>query len=116
MNKGFTLVELLAVLVILGTITIIAVPNVITTNQKMAENDYNEFKNTVENAAEIYMETHIDQKPVAGETKHISIKTLKDAGFINSNLINPQTKNIISDTDTITVKNSNGTITYTYNP
>ena len=31
MNKGFTLVELLAVLFILGIITIVAVPNVITT-------------------------------------------------------------------------------------
>ena len=116
MKKGFTLVELLAVLVILGVITLVAVPSVITTNQKSVENEYNEFKKTVENAAEIYMETHIDQKPGVGETKSISVKVLKDAGFINSNLTNPKTKNVISDDDTISVKKENGTITYTYHP
>ncbi len=121
MKNGFTLVELLAILVILGIITIVAVPSVITTNQKANENDYNEFKKTVENAAEVYIETHLEQKPTKDGMTTVSINNLIEVGLLNGNLINPKTNKTIDSeknnaTSFVTVENKNGTITYTYNP
>ena len=44
MKKGFTLVELLAILVILGVITLVAVPSIITSNKKSKDQEYEKFK------------------------------------------------------------------------
>lgn len=115
MKKGFTLVELLAVLVILGVITLVAVPNVIKTNQQSAEQNYEEFKKTIENAAEVYMETHIDKKPKNNaDTVTVTVSDLKEYGFINRNLINPKTANEVNDNDYVKVEKDNGTLKYTY--
>ena len=115
MQKGFTLVELLAILVVLGIITIIAVPNVIKTNQKSVENDYNEFKKTVENAAEIYVETHPDIKEKIGtDGFQISIIDLKEAGLINENLINPKNNNGNIENAIVIVKREEDTLIYTF--
>ena len=102
MNKGFTLVELLAVLFILSVITIVAVHSVITTNKKSKENDIEQFKKTVENAAEVYVETHLDLPQVQnlkdnGIELCIQIKKLINGteengsvGLLNANLKNPE--------------------------
>ena len=68
MEKGFTLIELLAILVILGVITLVAAPAIVSTNKKSLENDYKEFKQTIENAAEIAMEHNLGLTcdPIAG--------------------------------------------------
>ena len=117
MNKGFTLVELLAILVVLGIITLVAVPGVITTNEKSRENDYNEFKKTVENAAEVYVETHIDDykalKTTNGAQEIIDVDILKEVGLINSNLINPNTGEVVEG-DIIIVSNDNGLLVYEF--
>lgn len=110
MKNGFTLVELLAVLVVLGVITLVSVPNIINTNKKSIENDYNEFKITVENAAEIYMETHPNEKPESG-SKVITVSKLRNDGYINKNLTNPKTKVITNDEHVTVTKTSYG---YTY--
>ena len=88
MKKGFTLVELLAVIVIIGIITLVAVPNIVTTNKKSKENEYLEFKKTIENAAETYVETTPEIKenlPSDG----IKVKTLIEVGLLNKGLENP---------------------------
>lgn len=113
MNKGFTLVELLAVLFILSVITIVAVPNVITTNEKSKEKDIAEFKKTVENAAEVYVETHLDTDWVVDLKKNgnphcININDLivdKETGT-GVNLLNPNLKNPENDTEVVSLNAS----------
>lgn len=99
MNKAFTLVELLAVLFILGVMTVVAVPNVITTNQKSRKNDIEEFKKTVENAAEVYVETNLKLKEVQDLknngfqlciTKDKLLPNVNKAGLLNPKLKNPE--------------------------
>ncbi len=114
MNKGFTLVELLAVLTILSVITLVAVPNVITMNKKTRQNDIEQFKRTVENAAEVYVETHLDLEWVQklknnGEPYCIDIKDLiVDPNKSNgSSLLNPNLKNPANDTP---ILSSNGSV------
>ena len=128
MNKGFTLVELLAVLFILSVITVVAVPNVIITNKKTKENDINQFKKTVENAAEVYVETHLSLDWVKklktnGGNYCISIKNLIDtegntgsANLLNPNLKNPENDTEVSklDISVLVTKNDDGEILYEY--
>lgn len=119
-NRGFTLIELLAILVILGVITLVSVPNVIRSKQISQQRDLEEFKKTVENAAEVYVETHPEKYPTIkspGQSTTVSIDELITAGFLNSNMTNPQTNNsIIESGGIVSVNNNNGSLTYTFNP
>ena len=107
MNKGFTLVELLAVLFILSVITIVAVPNVVNTNKNSKEDEEKQFKKTIENAAEVYVETHLENQEVInlkqGGTYCIPLSKLlpssdtnQGAGLISQNLKDPDGKPITS--------------------
>ena len=93
-RKGFTLAELLAVIVILGIITSITVP--IVTDQidkyktKVCVTQYD----NILNAARSYGADHLTE---LGKSKTITLKTLNDGGYIDaSNLKDPITKNTIS--------------------
>lgn len=93
-RKGFTLAELLAVIVILGIITSITVP--IVTDQidkyktKVCVTQYD----NILNAARSYGADHLTE---LGKSKTITLKTLNDGGYIDaSNLKDPVTKNTIS--------------------
>ncbi len=74
-KKGFTLVELLAVIVLLGVLVAIAVPSVLGISKKIKENMYEAKVKTIEVAAEAW----------ADDNKN-SCKTLKDhnIGFLIS--------------------------------
>ena len=71
-NKGFTLVELLAVLVILSLLITVAVPSVNKTLLNINENMYCEKVTNLENAARLYAEDYymdqssIDEKVIEG--------------------------------------------------
>ena len=127
MNKGFTLVELLAVIFILGIITTVAVPNIVTTNKKSTENNITQFKKTVESAAEVYVETHLDLQAVQdlknnGTELCIPIKKLitseessDGVGLLNPNLKNPENGvEIISLNSSIKATKNNNEIIYEY--
>lgn len=126
MNKGFTLVELLAVLFILSVITVVAVPSVIMTNKKTKENDIKQYQKTVENAAEVYVETHLDLPQVQnlknnGEQLCIQIKKLINndengsAGLLNPNLKNPENGiEIVSINASVKASKQNDEIIYEY--
>ena len=53
-NKGFTLVELLAVLVILGLLITLAVPNILGVSKNVKEKSYQTKIDIIENAAITY--------------------------------------------------------------
>lgn len=126
MKKGFTLVELLAILVILGVITLVAAPAIVSTNRKSLENDYTQFKKTIENAAEIYVETHLDDSDVialknSGTSMSIPVSTLISSGLLNGSMSNPKVKpdgsgneKIIKQNISVNASKSGSTITYTY--
>lgn len=93
-RKGFTLAELLAVIVILGIITSITVP--IVTDQidkyktKVCVTQYD----NILNAARSYGADHLTE---LGKSKTITLKTLNDDGYIDaSNMKDPITKDTIS--------------------
>lgn len=113
-NQGFTLVELLAVIVILAIILIIAIPGVLSIINKTKDSALERQKDMIKEAARLYITsdnevTWIGQDP---KTTTVSLDTLKTKGYLDQKIINPQTKKeIICAQTTISKTGSN----YEYN-
>lgn len=82
-NKGYTLVELLAVFVVLGVIIMVSVPIISTVINASKEKSYNEQVKILEEAARTYMSRNSKELPPYENThKCITVEKLKSDGFI----------------------------------
>ena len=93
MKKGFTLVEMLVILIFLSLIFLIAVPSTINMLKKGEDDKYNRFLNDVYLATEAYLENNKVDYPnlnIIGATTYIYMKDLVDEGLISTNLVNPK--------------------------
>ncbi len=82
-NKGFTLVELLAVITIIAIVSLITIPVVIRNIQGTGERIYKTNENSLAIAAKNYYMEHIDYLPKnIGDTTLIFLDDLIDKGFI----------------------------------
>ena len=126
MNKrAFTLVELLAVIIILGVLALLIVPNVTGTLKKQKENLYNVQIKNIEEAAQGWASENFFTLPTEdGQSKTIYLKDL--VGFIDTDITNPkdnkkfgrclaikitkvaQTENYTYDVDETTINNTTG--------
>ena len=89
-KKGFTLVELLGVLVVLGLISVIIVPKVIDSITTSKEAAYQTQVETIENAAKKYGISNDLLYPKEGEKKYIAVKDLIAVGELSDKeIINP---------------------------
>lgn len=94
LKKGFTLVELLGVLVVLGLISVIIVPKVIDSITTSKEAAYQTQVETIENAAKKYGISNDLLYPKEGEKKYIAVKDLIAVGELSDKeIINPKTGN-----------------------
>lgn len=116
--KGFTLVELLAVLVILGIIITITTPIVIESINTSAEKLYNEQIILLENASAKWLIEHtgeVDRSCALEKCKCISIEELKQGGYIPStDVINPKTKEAMNGCVKITYDEDYKQFNYKY--
>ena len=98
-NKGFTLAELLAIIVILAVIMIVAAPNVTKQIQKKEQTDVNILNQKIENAAKIYVAKYYSDKVIGNEIGNeldpieFTLNDLQQDGLINL------TKNSSCDND-----------------
>ena len=85
-KKGFTLVELLAIIVILGIIITIVYPLVVSTINDAKKNAYTSQKEIVIKAAKLYYLDHVENLPDIGssENRCVTIETLITDGYISS--------------------------------
>ena len=82
-NKGYTLVELLAVFVVLGVTIMISVPIISSVINTSKEKSYNEQVKILEEAARTYMSRNSKELPPYENTyKCITVEKLKSDGFI----------------------------------
>ena len=103
-NKGFTLVELLAVIVILITILLVAIPNVSSTLERKKEKDLELKKESVISAGEVYVSNNkknIDYNGYLNNNCGISIDKLFD-----NNLITKEEYNTVKNKGYLYVKKS----------
>lgn len=87
-HKGFTLTELLAILVILGVIVAIAVPSYNNLSKKFRNNYYEKLDETILTSAKTYFKDHAEERPVnLLESKVIGYSTLTDNKYIDKPLV-----------------------------
>lgn len=126
-NKGFTLIEVLAVIVILSILMAIMVPSVGNIMKKNKEDNYQNLKDSIISAAKIYISDNRYQITVGSCTTQnakvavlsinnvtltdskITIQTLADAGNLKTTsdgkIINPKDKTSLNlDNSYVVVK------------
>lgn len=94
-KKGFTLVELMAVIVILSIFALMAVPTITNTLKKQEEKAFDSYVETICMGTKTYMrhnattyQTFFDNK--ASTT--VCLKDVVDNGYLTDNLKNPNTE------------------------
>ncbi|MBQ9011282.1 MAG: prepilin-type N-terminal cleavage/methylation domain-containing protein [Bacilli bacterium] len=110
MQKGFTLVELLAVVTLLGIIILVAVPSVIRSNQLSEENSKKELNNDIVLACESYVAVtynNINDIP-SGAT--ISIEDLVKEGYLSQEYLSEA----IDKKASVSISVSSGKVVCTY--
>lgn len=84
-NKGFTLIEVLAVILILTGLTLIIVP---FTNKAVKDAEKNVNKQSIKNvviASKNWAADHKEKLPKNGNEYSLSVKVLKEKGYIEKN-------------------------------
>lgn len=111
-KKGFTLVELLGVFVLLGIIALVIIPYATGILTRMKTSDYERFENNIFLATEAYLQSKNDnykQLGMDGGVDYISFAELIDEGFLSKNLVNPNTNAKINQNYSVKVsKDTNG--------
>ena len=119
MKKGFTLVELLGVIVILGIIGMIATPIVSNVINKSMDNANNAQIDTIKRAAKTWANANVYLLPDCGsdacaETKPVTVKELKEGGYLDDkDITNPKDDSNYENAKVI-IKKENGKYTYTF--
>lgn len=108
MKKGFTLVELIGVIVLLGAILLIIVP-IVSNDLKQGKN---ESLNTQIKNIELTMATYNNQ-PSLNETYYLTLSQLKQAGLVEHDLKNPVTNEYFANDMLLKMTNVDGVINYT---
>jgi uncharacterized repeat protein (TIGR02543 family) len=112
-NKGFTLVEILAVVAVLILIIAIITPKIFKQFQNAEKITNQEQINTIINIAKIYMNQNSELLPKEGREYNITLQELKNSGLIStSQILNPSTKQELQGY--ISVKYINNKYNYKY--
>ena len=112
-KKGFTLVELLAVIFMLSLILVIAVPSVNRYIKQSKEKAYNTQISTIIEAAQAYASANSGLLPRKEEfVVKITLGQLKSSGLIKEEVKNPNDDKYFDDALTIEIKKKGETYTY----
>lgn len=99
MKKGFTLIEILAVIVIIGVLAIITIPAVINNIERSQEVAYENLVNNIEQTTQLYIRNNkddIDGIYTAGNIITITLQDLVDSESLGAPIIDPRNKQEIS--------------------
>ena len=101
-NKGFTLIELIAIIIILAAITLLSIPAVINMQKESEENKKQTALKSLYLATESYILSDYDDKynqPIFS----IYVNKLIENGYVKSDSINPLTEEIYTEYDYVYV-------------
>lgn len=117
-QKGFTMIEVLGIVTVIGVLLLMSVPSITSTFKKADEKEYDDYMDNLLIAAEAYIESNRSDFPSLdneGGKVVISIATLIDNGYIKKTVIDPKTKEEIPVTYSIIATKTDGQINYVYN-
>lgn len=113
MKKGFTLAELLGVLVILAAILLIIVPTVDKVIKQSKDDLYDKQIDSIKLAMELWLTDNA--KLGEGEYIVITLSQLKVAGLIEYDVKNPKTEELFPNDMLLTIRNNDGMLEYEVN-
>ncbi len=93
-NKGFTLVELLAVLVILIAISSIAIPTISSSLDRSKDKQTKAKEKLLESAAELYVTDH--RNNLNSQPCYITLNKLKEENYIDEDALDNGNNGIIT--------------------
>lgn len=108
--KGFTLVEILGVIIVIGILALITYPIIDNTIKENKESLYNTQLNEIKEAALGWSYINVNMLPIdEGGTITITLLELKKAGLVELDIRNPKTGELLPNDMiiTITYKNNN---------
>lgn len=112
-SKGFTLVELLAIVVILGVVATIITPVVQKSLKANEEKVYDILVEQIKGYTKDYLVKNTEKLPDNnGEVSTVKFIDLKKEGLLQINVVNPMTDNIISNESVVKVTKKNNNYTY----
>ena len=116
-TKGFTLIELVTIILILAAIFLVSFPNFLNTAKMDEEKKYEEMEESLCLAGESYIYSNIDSFSEAlttGGRIEVSIKELIIYGNVKSDLINPKTNKKVENDNLIFTVLNNGALKCVY--
>jgi len=117
MKKGFTIIELLAVLAILTLMSLMIIPAVFSSLDKAKEKEYHRIKSLISEASESYYLKYQEQfqNATLNQPKYVSLQQLKEETYLEDNLKNPITEQNLNYKNLVKIfKNANGFMEYIY--
>ncbi|MDO4962494.1 MAG: hypothetical protein Q4E75_00095 [bacterium] len=98
MSKGFTLIELIGIILILATIVLVSFPMLTGVTKKENDNKYNSMVEDLCLAGKSYIYANISDYDLGTPDSSfiININTLIEYGNVSSDIINPKTNNSIN--------------------
>lgn len=117
MKKGFTLVELIAVVAILGLIAIIVYPSIGTVIRTSRESAYEDQKQIIIKAAKTWgtKTENVNNLTTDGTEYKLTVETLLDEGYITDDDIkDPRNSKKTLKKDYVSIKYESNQFTYTY--
>ena len=107
MKKGFTLVEVLGVLVILTIIFAVTIPLVINNVNNTKEKVWEQTVAHIKEGTKLYLREYKEDFPdlnVVGSTIEVSLSEIIDNGFMEPPIINPITDQTVLDSTIINIE------------
>ncbi len=115
MKKGFTLVELMVIIALLGVIAVMASTAVIGIMDRSKTSLSQTQINTLEDAAEKWGVVNADKMPLDNSVYSLDIQTLADEGYIDSaDLKNPENKEKLCGVVEISFDNTKNQYKYNF--
>lgn len=110
MRKGFTLAELLGVIVVLAAVLLIIMPTIDKTIKQGQNGLYDKQINSIKLAMELWVADNV--KLEDGEYIVLTLSQLKDAGLVEFDAKNPKTEELFPNDMLLTIRNNDGILEY----